>query len=359
MKFLSRTVAFSLTPVGHDSEASGNVLGAVPPSRADALACGELDVVNVEADDLGDPQPLPPSSTEATVGRGVGVSLSERSERCFDTPRRVQQSRLLDPGLRQDSTDESAYNRACIGPRFLRLQPSGLVVGCSRPLMSRDVDWWWEAGSAVGSLAAAVVGGWAAFQARSAAAEANAAARTLAEIERDRRHAELCPRLEVSWEPLHPGGKEYLLLRVALLGPPGLDRLDRLTVRIRDDHPHHGEGTPRMGGPTRDQIKAQIWGPYQFMPGAGPDGAQADITGRVTPYEKVLPVGEELPFDLQRTAPPSWVNRSSQNWRRDRGTVLRITFDAQHTKHGSWTLPVKIDVGDGTGKVTVGTGNPD
>lgn len=217
---------------------------------------------------------------------------------------------------------------------------------------------WFEAVGALGSLAAAGVGARAAYQARSAAAEANAAARTLAEIERDRRHAELCPRLRVSCEPLNPGG-EHQKLRVALLGPPGLDRLDMLTVTIRDDHHRRGEGTFRMGGPTREELKRQIWGPYRFTPGTGPDDARADSNGRVTPYEAVLPVGEELPFQLEPTLPPPWAQgTSSQGWRRERGTILRIAFDARHTTHGSWTLPVEIDIGDGTERVTIVTGNP-
>lgn len=212
---------------------------------------------------------------------------------------------------------------------------------------------WLEAVGAVGSLAAAGVGAWAAYQARSAAAEANAAARTLAEIERDRRHAELCPRLRVTCEPLNPGGK-YQQLRVALLGPPGLDRLDRLTVTIRNDHHRRGEGPLRLGGPTPEDLKRQIWGPYRFPPGTGPDDARADSNGRVTPYEAVLPVGEELPFQLEPTLPPSWAQGTSpQNWQRERGTILRITFDAQHATHGSWTLPAEIDVGDGTKRVVV------
>lgn len=215
----------------------------------------------------------------------------------------------------------------------------------------------WQAVGAFGSLAAAVVGGWVAYQARSAAAEANAAAKTMAQIERDRRHTELCPRLRVSCEPWAPGS-DHLRLRVALLGPPGLDRLDTLRVTIRDDRRRRDEGSLWMDGRTREDLERQIWGPYRFMPYTGPDGAQADATGRVTAYEEVLPVGEELRFELEHTVPPHWAQGTSpEDWQRQRGTIIRITFDAQHTTHDSWTLPVEIDVGDGIEPVTVNTGD--
>jgi hypothetical protein len=94
-----------------------------------------------------------------------------------------------------------------------------------------------------------------------------------------------------------------LRLRVMLVGPPGLDRLDRLTVTIRDDHFRRGEHQQIMGGPTTEEIKAHIWGPYRFTPSTGPDDARADGIGRTTVYDAQLPIGEELPFQLEHTVP--------------------------------------------------------
>jgi hypothetical protein len=51
------------------------------------------------------------------------------------------------------------------------------------------------------------------------------------DIERDRRHSELTPRFWVRVEPWG-AGTDVKRLRVMLVGPPGLDHLDSLTVRI-------------------------------------------------------------------------------------------------------------------------------
>jgi hypothetical protein len=101
----------------------------------------------------------------------------------------------------------------------------------------------WAAIGVVGSVAAAAVAAWAAHQSRSAAEQSNRAANALATIERDRRHAELCPRFRMSAEPLGPGDYQGVFrLRVLLAGPLPLERLDRLTVTIRNDFHTRGEG---------------------------------------------------------------------------------------------------------------------
>src|SRR6266852_1116536 len=74
-----------------------------------------------------------------------------------------------------------------------------------------------------------------------------------------RRNAELMPRFRITCEPSNPGSPT-LRLGVFLSGPPELERLDALTVTIRDDHPWRGQGTPLAGGPTPEQVAAQIWG---------------------------------------------------------------------------------------------------
>jgi hypothetical protein len=195
---------------------------------------------------------------------------------------------------------------------------------------------------ALGATAIAAV---AARQSSKASGKANQAAGALADIEQDRRHTELTPRFRVRVEPWTAGNDQDLRLRVMLSGPTGLDRIDALTVKIRDDHFRRGEGTLTAGGPTREEIKAQVWGPYRFRPGTGPDESRADNDGRVTAYEAELPIGEELPYLLERTRPPTWAKSMTQEqWNEQRGPVIRIVLEAWHDDHGQWTLPCEIDL---------------
>ncbi|WP_124774363.1 hypothetical protein [Micromonospora inaquosa] len=131
-----------------------------------------------------------------------------------------------------------------------------------------------------------------------------------------------------------------------LIGPPGLDRLDRLTVTIRNDHFSRGKGEHRqhLDGPTQDEIREHIWGPYRFTPGTGPDDAQADRKGRGTAYDAPLPIGEELPYQLEQTTLGHWMrSMTQQDWLHQQGTVIRLAFTAEHQTHGTWYLPCEID----------------
>jgi hypothetical protein len=62
------------------------------------------------------------------------------------------------------------------------------------PVMDAATIW-----AAVGAVAAAGIAAWAARQSRDAAIQANAAAGTLAAIERGRRHDELAPEFELKF----------------------------------------------------------------------------------------------------------------------------------------------------------------
>ena len=95
------------------------------------------------------------------------------------------------------------------------------------------------------------------------------------------------------------------------------------------DNPWRADGTPLAGGPTPEQVAAQIWGAWRFPAGSGPgaDPAKgipgADPTGRTTPT-RGLPVGEQLPFFLEPNHPPKWSNWSMHDWQRQVGTQLRL-----------------------------------
>jgi hypothetical protein len=179
---------------------------------------------------------------------------------------------------------------------------------------------------------------------------ATAAAATAA-LDADRRHSELTPRLRVICKAANPGS-QHLSLQLFLVGPPDLGRLDGLTVSIRDDHPWRGQGTPLAGGPTPEQVAAQIWGPWRFTPGTGP-GADpvrgipgADETGRITPTGG-MPMGEGLPFSLEPTWPPQWSQQAQPDWLRERGTLLRLRLECIRDGEEPWILTGEVDTAPG------------
>ena len=155
----------------------------------------------------------------------------------------------------------------------------------------------WSAVGALGAVAAAVVAAWAARQSRISAEHANAAAETLATIERDRRHAELTPQFQVTVDDGGSGNRDRLVLLMRLTGPPGLDQLGGLTVRIRDDNYRRWVGELPVGA-TREQVENCIWGPYRLVPGLGSDDGRADKTGRFAQYDAALPIGEDVAYPI-------------------------------------------------------------
>jgi hypothetical protein len=208
--------------------------------------------------------------------------------------------------------------------------------------------------SALGAIGAV----WYARRSDRSATRSAVAAATTAALDMQRRNAELTPRFRITCKPSNPGSPT-LRLGVFLSGPPELERLDAMTVVIRDDHPWRGQHTPLAGGPTREQVAAQIWVPYRFTPGTGPGADSvrgipgADPTGRTTPTGG-MPVGEELPFQLEPTHPPSWSQQPPESWRQERGTVVRLRLECRRDGREPWTLTCEIDTaGDGPRTVEV------
>ena len=123
-------------------------------------------------------------------------------------------------------------------------------------------------------------------------------------------------------------------------------------MTIRDDHPWRTQGSPRAGGPTAEQVAEQIWGPFRFRPGTGPGADSvrgipgADPTGRITPTGG-MPVGEELTFLLEPTQPPPWSQRTTEDWQRERGTVVRLRLECHRDGWDPWTLTCAVDVSRG------------
>lgn len=178
------------------------------------------------------------------------------------------------------------------------------------------------AGAAVGSLLAA--------------RQANRAAATLAMIERHRWHADLTPQFEVTCTAT---SGDRATLRVAFVGPPGLDRLDQVTVSIRDDI--RGRAPVIAGGPTAEQIARQVWGPYRFVRGV--DGA--DENGRSVAAVELL-LGDWRPFALEQTPPPPWWGGGGvDGWRKQYADQpVRLTFTCHRQDDEPWTVPREVYV---------------
>jgi hypothetical protein len=134
-----------------------------------------------------------------------------------------------------------------------------------------------EAGwiAAVTSVAVSIASAVVALLARHDAKRSAQAAEEITAIEQQRRHEELTPQLHLEAE-CRALGSDRVRVIVKLDGPAGLDRLDRVNVRVRDER---DRSPATIGGPTQQQITTTIWGPYRFVPGV--DGA--DHLGRALP----------------------------------------------------------------------------
>lgn len=187
------------------------------------------------------------------------------------------------------------------------------------------------------ALAVAVVAAVAAIGSWRAARNANGAAQTLSRIEQQRLHADLTPHFRCAI--VANQARSTAMLRVHLEGPPGLLSHDaiEITVSVRDDNPHRGNGPQLAGTATPEQIRAHIWGPWKFSA----DGC--DDTGRtVAPQE--LAVGEWTRYGLTPTTPPARSASSTQDWRRDYANEpVRLSITAR-SQGSEWTVPLEVPV---------------
>jgi hypothetical protein len=192
-------------------------------------------------------------------------------------------------------------------------------------------------------------------EAREALRRSMLASEKRTELESDRRKHELTPRFRVTmdWSPLVKGdwpsrikkASELPRLTLLLLGPNELGRLDRLTVRIRDDSQWRSRQVPIRA--TQEQFAKQVWGPYRVNKLLSPQGSNVDPIGRMISTDR-MPVGESLTFFLWPTEPPPWwANRSSTKWNQKMGTVLRLQLEAQGKEGEIWTLPCEINTANG------------
>lgn len=215
--------------------------------------------------------------------------------------------------------------------------------------------------STVVSAGAAVFSAAAAFGAWRAGSQAGGAAQALTKIETARRWQELTPQFSWQLGLLNKGGTAVRLV-LELDGPLALRQLESLTVRIRDDRAGRADELHVGNGPSAEQIRAQVWGPYRFTPGVGPGASPgrggADANGRSIDIVAVpLVVGEGLQFQLEPTRPPEWMaaegvmfdaDRLETDWRQLVGDQLRLTVMGQAEGTDPWVVPLEISAGTPT-----------
>lgn len=195
-----------------------------------------------------------------------------------------------------------------------------------------DIPW-----SEVASFSAAALSAVAAAGAWMAARRSNATADAVAAIERDRWHADLTPEFEIT---LGRSEGDRRTLDVQLVGPLPLRRLDSVAISIgsSDD----AERTDRLpGGPSQEEIDAQVWGPYRFTHGA--DGA--DTNGH-TVQPVPMEVGRGRPFSVERTRPPYWQegNDREERWRDQwLGKPIKLVLTCRRDGFAPWVVPYEID----------------
>lgn len=192
--------------------------------------------------------------------------------------------------------------------------------------------------NAIAAVAAAV----AAFAAFSAARKAADSSRELAQIERDRWHAELTPEFEIS---VQPALGLSLSLRVVLVGPAFLDHLDEVVISIRDDQ-HRVEALEEVREPTtKEQSEDRVFGPEHFIrhvpqSRACPTGKLVGRTG--DPFRALL--GDEQQLTLAPTSAPSWwSNLSRDRWDKVyRRRPIKLTLRCTLAGHSPWIVQHEI-----------------
>lgn len=205
--------------------------------------------------------------------------------------------------------------------------------------MSRRMDISW---GNVASLCAAGLSAVAAAGAWLAAHRSANTADTVARIEQDRWHADLLPQFVLSLGPLEG---DRGTLHVHLDGPLPLCRLDEIRLEIvqSDDMSY---ASTLAGGPSQEELDAQVWGPIRFSHGAN----GADINGKtVEPFG--LAVGRGHPFSVELTRPPRWIvgNDRAEQWReRWAGKPVRMVLTCRRDGFKDWVVPCEVEVPQGT-----------
>lgn len=190
----------------------------------------------------------------------------------------------------------------------------------------------------IGTVSTAGLSAIATWGAWMAARRSAKTARTVARIEQDRWHAELLPQFQISIERAEG---DRATLSVRLVGPLPLCHLDEIRMEIvQSDDMARLASLP--GGPTQEELDAQVWGPLRFTHGA--DGA--DVNGKtVAPFS--LEVGKGRPFSIERTRPPAWQPGpdATSHWRDQwLNTPMRLVLTCRQEGFKLWTVPFEVEV---------------
>ncbi len=135
-----------------------------------------------------------------------------------------------------------------------------------------------------------------------------------------------------------------------LVGPPGLDKLDRLTLTVLDDKVR---GASQLaGGPDAEAVKRQVWGPYRFRPGV--DGAdQNGRTASLTPQYLPLARRTDQRFQLEAIDQPPWDGSPTSNWAdlyRDR--PLRLALHCERDDDDPWEVEREVSPAGSAGSMS-------
>ena len=189
-----------------------------------------------------------------------------------------------------------------------------------------------EIASLVLSIIAVLTAGASALYTRRQAAEA---AKVTA-IEQGRLHAELTPQISLAGKALDAEGTQAEVV-LELTGPAGLDRLDRVQVRIRDDIPR--KPTPAGVSQVKEHWHEVIWGPYRIKSGL----RDTDSYGRTHgPFP--LPKNESYPVPLEESFAPPW-QTDRQSWRDQyRGAPVRLEITCFRDGYDPWVLTPEIAI---------------
>ena len=201
----------------------------------------------------------------------------------------------------------------------------------------------WSAVGALGAVAAASVAAWAARQSHSSAVQANAAAGSLAAIERGRRHDELAPEFELKFTET---GSSSANLRVALVGGT-LESLDEVTFTILDEtgKDHWSGGLP--GTLAQEQAEAFVWGPWEFNTAAAVQ-ILSNRESRPRSYSRASGKNWDL-LPLTRTQPGYWMSTySQQQWQEEyEDQPIRLLITCRRGGYEPWTLLREVMAGAG------------
>jgi hypothetical protein len=223
--------------------------------------------------------------------------------------------------------------------RTLRADGSRASWDVPDTMRTMDAATWWAAVGAAGTVVAA----WAARQSHDAAVQANAAAESLASIERGRRHDEIAPVFDLKFTET---GGDDASLRVTLAGG-GLERLDEVTFTILDEAGREhwsGRLPPRV---TQEEAEAFVWGPWEFNTNASVQIATNRMS-QTRAYSRVTGKNWDL-LPLQRTRPGHWMSTySQQQWQDDyEDHPARLLITCRREGYEPWPLLYEVATGAG------------